>query len=146
MHNADWSEELKDLERRLAARARSEPDPALRVWVVTALTREARAAERESFWNFVVGLAAVFFLGANLTMSSAPLVNVNLTDDPEGVATAARRLHALLPEITAEAAYAEVLLASSWSRLPMVPNMGAGPSIVRPGKATGLSRRKMRTL
>jgi len=132
MHNADWSEELKDLERRLVARARSEPDPALREWVLTALTREVRAAERESFWNFVVGLAAVFLLGANLTLSSAPLVSVNVTDDPEAVATAAQRLHALVPEITAEAAYAEVLLASSWSRLPMVPGMGAAPSIVRP--------------
>jgi hypothetical protein len=132
MHNADWPEELKDLERRLAARAQSEPDPALRARVLTALTREIRAAERESFWNFVVGLAAVFLVGANLTMSSAPWVRVNVKDDPRAVATAARRLHALVPEITAEAAYAEVLLATSWSRLPRVPDMGAAPLIVRP--------------
>ena len=132
MNNADWSEALSDLERRLAARARTEPDPALRERVLTALSREVRAAERESFWNFVVALAAVFFLGANLTMSSAPSVSTNVTDDPEGVATAARRLHALVPEITAEAASAEILMASSWSRLPMVPNMGAAPSNLCP--------------
>jgi hypothetical protein len=132
MHNADWPEELNDLERRLAARVRPEPDPALRGRVLTALNREARAAERESFWNFVVGLAAVFLLAADLAISSAPRVSVNVTDDPEGLATAARRLRALVPEMTAEAAYAEVLLASSWSRLPRVPDMGRAPSIVRP--------------
>ncbi len=125
MNNADWSEALNDLERRLAARGRPEPDPALRERVLKALSREVQAANRESSWNFVVGLAAVFFFGANLTMSSAPLVSGNLTDDPEGVATAARRLHALVPEITAEAAHAEILMASSSSRLPMVPNIAA---------------------
>jgi hypothetical protein len=132
MNNADWSEELNELERRLAARARTEPYPALRERVLTALNREVRVAERESFWNFVVGLAAVFLLGANLTMSSASSVRISVTDDPEGVATSARRLHALIPEIPAEAVYAEVLMASSWSRLPMVPNMGAARLILRP--------------
>jgi hypothetical protein len=125
MNNAGWSEELSDLERRLAARARPEPDPALRERVLTALSREVRAANRESSWNFAVGLAAVFLFVANLTMSPAPLVSGNLTDDPEGVATAARRLHALVPEITAEAAQAEILMASSLSHLPKVPNMAA---------------------
>jgi hypothetical protein len=125
MSNADWSEELNDLERRLAARARPEPDPALRERVLNALNREVRAAKRESSWNFVIGLAAVFLFGAHLTMSSAPLASGNLIDDPEGVATASRRLHALVPEITAEAAHAEILMASSLSRLPKVPNMAA---------------------
>jgi hypothetical protein len=125
MNNADWSEELNDLERRLTARAQPEPDPALRERVLQALSREVRAANRASSWRFAVGLAAVFLFGANLTMSSAPLVSGNLSDDPEGVMTAAGRLHALVPEISAEAARAEILMASSSSRLPMVPNMAA---------------------
>ena len=128
MHNGEWSEELQDLERRLAARVLPEPGPALRAWVLTAVSREVRASERESFWNFMMGLAAVFLLGANLTMSSAPLVSVHVIDDPE----AARRLHALVPELATEAAHAEVLMASSWSRLPMVPNMGAAPVMSGP--------------
>ena len=131
MHDADWSEELKDL--RAGSRHERDRSRTLHctVWVLTALRREVRATERESFWNFVVGLAAVFLL-AQPGDVIRPWAGVNVTDDPEGVATAAQRLHALVPEITAEAAYAEVLMASSWSRLPKVPNMGAEPSIVAP--------------
>ena len=55
MHDAEWSDDLTDLERSLAARARPEPDPALRERVLLALSREVRASERESFWNFVAG-------------------------------------------------------------------------------------------
>jgi hypothetical protein len=125
MNNSDLSEELNNLERRLAARARPGPDPALRERILKALGREVRAVNRESSLNFMIGLAAVFLIGANLTMSSAPLVSDNLTADSEGVATAAQQLHALVPEITAEAAHAEILMASSSSRLPMVPDMAA---------------------
>jgi hypothetical protein len=132
MNSADWPDELNDLERRLAARARPKPDAAMRERVLATLRREVRAAESESFWNFVMGLVAVFLFGANLTMSSAPSVSITVTDDPDGIALAAQRLHALVPEIPAEAAYAEVLLASSRSRLLMVPNMGTAPPILDP--------------
>lgn len=132
MDNADWSEELRDLERRLAERVLPEPGPAVRERVLTALNREVRASERESFWNFTMGLAAVFLLGANLSTTSAPLVRGNGIDAPETTAAAARRLHTLVPTLTAEAAQAEILMASSWSRLPRVPNMGAATVILKP--------------
>src|SRR5262249_19113289 len=102
MNSADWSEELIDLERRLTVRARTEPHPALRPRVLAALKSGIRSAERESFWNFVTGLAAVLLLGANLTMSSAHLVGITVIDDAEGVKTAAERLHTLVPEISVE--------------------------------------------
>jgi hypothetical protein len=132
MNTADWSDELNDLERRLAARASTEPDPTLRDRVLAAVSREILAAEGESFWNFVMGLAAVFLLGANLAMFSAPSLSITVTDDPESVAMAAQRLHVLVPEIPAEAAYAEILMASSRSRLLMVPNMAAAPPVLHP--------------
>jgi hypothetical protein len=132
MNSADWSDELNDLERRLATRASTEPDPTLRERVLAAVRREVQAKEWYAFWNFVMGLAAVFLLGANLAMSSAPSLSSTVTDDPESVAMAAQRLHALIPEIPAEAAYAEVLMASSRSRLLMVPNMGAASPILDP--------------
>src|SRR4051794_30277651 len=111
MIDADLPDELGNLERQVTTRRRESMSSGLRQRVLDGVASERRSRERESFWHFVVGLAAAFFLCANLSMVATHRVNAEYDCATEGnIAEAAKQIHRLAPEMSVEEAYGQVML------------------------------------
>ncbi len=137
-------DDLADLERRLAARPRAQPDAALRQRVLASM-RDAAQGERRRWpngaWRFAAGLAAAVVLGAYLSMSAA-----HSRDEPHGdedcgeLVAATKRLQQLDPDLTEHEARRQALLLQARGHVAAVPV--AAPSVGRWLHDRGEVRRK----
>jgi hypothetical protein len=121
--------DLADLERRLANRPRIEPPANLGDRVHAAIRDVLRPALPASDgWGFWAAVAAVVFLGINLSMSLAADTDWNLTGgaEPGHLAATAERLRALAPELPEDEVQRQALLVRAGAGLP--PTLPLAPS------------------
>lgn len=137
MTQPDLPDDLAALERELSARLRPAPSEALRGRVLAAARRElsappASGRRRLGAWEFALAAAAAFILVLNLSISAANDMDWRLCGglDREAVASAAREISKLAPELPPQEARREALILVAGSRLPMLPQVKS-----RPGEA-----------
>jgi hypothetical protein len=135
----DLPRELRDLERRLAARGRPEPSADLRPRVLAAVRRElaARPALTQwvwgGFWQYAAAAAAGLLLVLNLLMSMGNRSDFPVSRAANGadVQQAAAMICELVSFITPEEAAREALLLRAGSHLEMVPQPRPGVTGLR---------------
>jgi hypothetical protein len=114
-------DDLADLERRLAAAARRQPDAALRQRVLASVQDELRrevGASTNDFGRFAAALAATVLLGANLSLSAA--LNMNWPRDGgerDDLAATAAQIRRLDPELSEQEARQQAALLHARSHL-----------------------------
>jgi len=110
-------DDLLQLEAELAGRPKAEPPPSLRGRALGAVRAElgrtvSRRSALRSFWGFAAGAAAAAFLCANFAMSLTRDTDCGLRRRLEtaDLASAAREIRAVLPELTEREALRQALL------------------------------------
>jgi hypothetical protein len=128
-------EDLAEMEAALRGRARAAPCPDHRGRVLAAVGAERTRAgrpwwARADTWRFAAALAAGTVLYLNLSMSAASRMRLGAETEANGAAVAdlARRVQRILPDLPAQEAVRQALLARADVRLAAAP-MG---SWVRP--------------
>jgi hypothetical protein len=132
MDNLELPKDLADLEQRLAARSMPEPSPELRDRIITAIRRQSVGsppAEPAGIWTFAAAAGALLLLLLNLSMSAANCTDWEVWERPrqEDVASAARRLREVLPELSEQEARYLTRAMESGSRLVMMPDLKRRP-------------------
>jgi hypothetical protein len=133
----DLPEDLKAIERDLAARPRPAPSEALRQRILAAARRDlsspaAPEQRRLGTWEFALAAAAVALLVTNLAMSAANDMTWSRRPalDRNAVAAAAEEISRLAPQLAPQEARREALILVAGSPLPMVLEVN-----IKPGEA-----------
>ena len=132
MDDLGLPEDLADLEQRLAARPMPEPSPALRERIMVAVRGQpvgSPPAEPAGIWRFAAAAAALLLLLLNLSMSLANDADWAVRERPreQDVASSARRLREIVPELSEREARYITLALESGSRLVMAPDLKRRP-------------------
>jgi len=136
---SDLPPDLKELERRLAARSRAQPPADLRQRILAAMRRELAtqpaAAQRKwrRTWQYAAATAAGILLVLNLAMSMDNRSNFPASRAANGVDVqqAAARICELVPTITPEEAIREAFVLRAGSHLELLPQPRPGVSGLR---------------
>jgi hypothetical protein len=120
----DLSDDLADLEGRLAIRPCLEPSASFRNRLLVAVRQELKAGGAVTImrcsWQFAAAVAAVIVLWANFSMSIANDMNWRFPGDPESVDTKAlsAELRKLFPDMPEQEVNHQALVLQGGSRLP----------------------------
>ena len=127
MDNLELPKDLADLEQRLAARPMREPSPELRGRIMAAMRRQP--AEPAGIWRFAAAAAALLLLLLNLSMSAANCADWAVWERPrqQDVASSARRLREVVPELSEQEARYITRALESGPRLVMLPDLRRPP-------------------
>ncbi len=124
---SELPDDLAELECRLGARSRPEPNTAFRQRLLASvqdeLQREANASAA-GFWRYAATLAAAVLLGANLSQSAA--LNLSWprsTEDADDLAVTAAQLRQLDAEMSEQEARRQALLLHARSQLVLAPSL-----------------------
>ena len=137
-------DDLAKLERQLAGRPRSQPEPGLRDRILDAVRRELRPnAARVATWHWAAALAAAMLFGANLAMSVANDTSWHFAPriGAASVETEARQVRRLFPDMPEQEVYRHALLLQAGSNLPLQPAFRPAPEHLR-----ALNQREQREL
>jgi len=132
--------DMKELERRLAGRARPAPSPDHKSRVLAAVRRELAAQggavrlgagpgwRRHQAWQYAAAAAAGVLLVLNLAMSASLGDEFSRPRAPNGadVAQAAAKIRELVPSITPDEAMREAIALRAGSHLVMAPRPRPG--------------------
>ena len=129
-------DDLLQLEAELVGRPKAEPAPGLRGRVLGAVRAElgrtvSRRSALRSFWGFAAGAAAAAFLCANFAMSLTRDTDCGLRRRLEtaDLASAAREIRAVLPELTEREALRQAVLLRAGppaAPIPVIHGRAAG--------------------
>jgi len=132
MANLELPKDLADLEQRLAARPMPEPSPELPERIMAAMRRQpvgSPPAEPAGIWGFAAAAAAMLLLLLNLSMSAANCTDWEVWERPrqQDVASSARKLREIVPELSEQEARYLTRAMESGSRLVMMPDLKTRP-------------------
>jgi hypothetical protein len=121
---SELPDDLAELERRLAARPRGEPDAAFRQRLLASVSDELQRDRRRAAngaWRFAAALAAAVLLGAYLSMSAALNMDGRRGDDGGEITAAAKRLQQLDPDMSEQEARRQALMLHTRSHRASAP-------------------------
>jgi hypothetical protein len=130
----DLPDDLAGLERRLAARPRTEPGPGCRGRVLDAVRRELRRDPAgPGAWRVAAALAAAVLFGANLALSVANDTSWHPApgDRTASLEAGAGRVRQLFPDMPEREVRRQALLLQAATRLPLQPDLRSAPEHLR---------------